>query len=352
MLEKETKYSKSEVIPVPKELILKLVNLLGMNSMYTCKKTEELLSNNLHKILKHGRENISLGMFRLMLKEVEAEIKYRENINFCDHKYSEYADAMFGQPIGEIQTIQAADLQKSCDSYEAENSKYSQQTVSCVKKEFNTRIKEARSILNYLKKLAPEGIMYDRVNKITRENYEGLVFGLMVPGLQNYIGGYGACGIHHNTFVLSEAQVDRFLFKIKVGYPKFEHEIDIVNRYTEMNPEDIKLRKIFDKNDLLHLQGLVRQIPVANDIKKYAVDLVSNTRNKKDIIEYGASPRASISLIMAAKARALMNGRKYVSKEDVNVMALPVLRHRIILSFEAERQNLDEDDVIKSMIKK
>lgn len=154
------------------------------------------------------------------------------------------------------------------------------------------------------------------------------------------------------TFILSEAQVDRFLFKIKVGYPKLEEELEIVSRYSVVNPDEIKLRKIFDKNDLIQLQGIVKQIPLANDIKRYAVDLINSTRNKKELIEYGASPRASISLIMAAKARALMNGRKYVSKEDVNMMVLPVLRHRIILSFEAERQNMNEDDVIKTLMKK
>ena len=75
------------------------------------------------------------------------------------------------------------------------------------------------------------------------------------------------------------------------------------------------------------------------------------TRKKKDLIEYGASPRASIGLTMAAKARALVEGRKFVSKTDINKMAYPVLRHRLILSFEAERQGLDEDAVIKTLLK-
>lgn len=75
------------------------------------------------------------------------------------------------------------------------------------------------------------------------------------------------------------------------------------------------------------------------------------SRKKKDLVEYGASPRASIGLVLAAKARALVEGRKYVSKDDVNIMMYPVLRHRIILSFDAERQNLSEDDVIKKLIK-
>ena len=154
------------------------------------------------------------------------------------------------------------------------------------------------------------------------------------------------------TFVLSTAQTDRFLLKINVGYPELKEELEIVDRFSEQVPEDIKLRKVFSKEELTKLQYLVRQVPVANDIKKYAVELVVSTRNEKKLIEYGASPRASLALIMAAKARALMNGRKYVSKEDIKFVAFPVLRHRIILNFEAERQNLSEDDVITQLIKK
>ncbi|MBI2148619.1 MoxR family ATPase [Candidatus Woesearchaeota archaeon] len=153
-------------------------------------------------------------------------------------------------------------------------------------------------------------------------------------------------------FKMSEAQVDRFLFKINITYPKLDEELKIVDRFTEMNFEDIKVRKLFNANEIINLQKLVKQVPVANDIKKYAVELVTSTRNKKDLIEYGASPRASIALIMASKARALMQGRKYVSKDDIQAMAYPILRHRIILSFEAERQNMSEDDVIKSLLKK
>ena len=154
------------------------------------------------------------------------------------------------------------------------------------------------------------------------------------------------------VFKLSEAQVDRFLFKIKINYPKFEEELQMVDRFVENSFEDIKLRKIFTSDELVKMQHLVRNVPIANDIKKYAVELVASTREKKNLIEYGASPRASLSLVLAAKARALMHGRKFVSKEDVQTMAYPVLRHRIILSFESERQGMNEDDVIKSLIKR
>lgn len=152
------------------------------------------------------------------------------------------------------------------------------------------------------------------------------------------------------TYPLPEAQTDRFLLKIKTDYPSFDEEMAIVDKYSEIF-DDVQLKPVLKRNDIADLQNLARKIPIANDLKRYAVDLVTSTRKKKELIEYGASPRASIGLILAAKGRALIEGRKHVSKEDINKMAFPVLRHRIILSFEAERNNLSTDDVIKQLIK-
>lgn len=152
------------------------------------------------------------------------------------------------------------------------------------------------------------------------------------------------------TYPLPEAQQDRFLLKIKVDYPKYEDEVEIVNRYAE-DEKAPKLKPIIKKDSIMHLQKLVRQVPISNDLKKYVVDIITKTRTKKDLIEYGASPRASIGLVLASKARALLAGRKYVSKDDINTMALPILRHRIILNFEAERQGMDNDAVIKKLLK-
>lgn len=152
------------------------------------------------------------------------------------------------------------------------------------------------------------------------------------------------------TYPLPEAQVDRFLFKIKVDYPILADELEIVERYTksEHNPS---LKPLLGKNSLKLLQQLTREVPIANDIKKRAVEIVGRTRKEKDLVEFGASPRASIGLILAAKARALIKGRKYVSEEDIDAMAFPVLRHRIILNFKAEREGKNADDVIKLLLK-
>lgn len=153
------------------------------------------------------------------------------------------------------------------------------------------------------------------------------------------------------TYPLPEAQSDRFILKIKVGYPSVQQEVDIVDRFTT-NKQIPKSKVVLNKNHLLSLQGLTKQVPIANDIKHRAVKIITATRTNKDVIHYGASPRASIGLILAAKARALILGRNHVSNEDVNSMAFPVLRHRIILNFEAERKGMAQDDAIKHIIDK
>lgn len=153
------------------------------------------------------------------------------------------------------------------------------------------------------------------------------------------------------TYPLPEAQSDRFLFKIRTDYPTFDEEVKIVDKYTSEIVEQ-KQKPVLEKKNLLALQRITREIPIANDLKRKVVRIVTDTRKRSDILEYGASPRASIGLILASKARALMLGRNHVTSEDIALMAYPVLRHRIILNFEAERKGMKPDDAIKDIVSK
>ncbi len=153
------------------------------------------------------------------------------------------------------------------------------------------------------------------------------------------------------TYPLPEAQADRFLLKIKVAYPSYDEELKIVDKYAAQLTQ-YRLKVLLNKNHLLTLQNLVRQVPIANDIKQRAVKIILATRANKEIIQYGASPRASIGLILAAKARALIQGRNHVSNDDLDALAYPILRHRIILNFEAERKGMLHDDAIKNILSK
>ena len=151
------------------------------------------------------------------------------------------------------------------------------------------------------------------------------------------------------TFPLPEAQLDRFLLKINLDYPTYEEEDEIVERYTRNVVPSVN--KILTRDKLLELQTLVRDVPISDEIKKRAINIVIQTRNDTEFIEFGASPRASIGLILAAKARALINSRNFVSEEDVVKMANPVLKHRIILNFESRRKGVTLEDVIDGIIK-
>ena len=150
------------------------------------------------------------------------------------------------------------------------------------------------------------------------------------------------------TFPLPEAQLDRFLLKIFMEYPSRAEEMEILERYTIRGEPEVE--KVVSKEEVIALQQLSRDIPVSDDLKKTVVDLVLATR-KWEGVQYGASPRASIGLILSAKARAFLQGRNYVSKEDLHVMAYPVLRHRIILGFEAERKGLTRDQVVTDILR-
>ncbi len=153
------------------------------------------------------------------------------------------------------------------------------------------------------------------------------------------------------TYPLPEAQTDRFMLKIKVDYPAEKDELEIIDRYASQ-AKFPTVRKFMAKDSLMNLQKYCRQVPISDDLKKKVVELVNRTRTNKDLIEYGASPRASLGIVMASKAYALINGRTYVSMEDIKKMAYPVLRHRIILSFKAEREGRTPDDAITQLLHK
>jgi MoxR-like ATPase len=163
---------------------------------------------------------------------------------------------------------------------------------------------------------------------------------------------------HEGTYPLPEAQVDRFFMKVQVGYPGFDDEKEIITRMTSGTP--IKIKEILSAQAILKAQDVVDDIFVGEPLKEYIVHLVSATRNPKDyqleklepLIEYGASPRASIGLTVAAKAHAFLNGRGYATPEDVKALAPDVMRHRLILTYEAEAQNLKTDDLIAQVLNK
>ncbi|MFB6145600.1 MAG: AAA family ATPase [Candidatus Nanohaloarchaea archaeon] len=151
------------------------------------------------------------------------------------------------------------------------------------------------------------------------------------------------------TYPLPEAQSDRFMMKLQLDYPSEEEEEQIVDRFTSELDFSPDLEKVLSKNSLIKLQEFTRQVPIADDIRERAVEIVSATRDNEDL-NYGASPRASMALVLGGKARALLEGRNYVSARDINQMAKPVLRHRIGLNFRAEKEGKTPDDIVDEIL--
>src|SRR5437868_4340230 len=158
------------------------------------------------------------------------------------------------------------------------------------------------------------------------------------------------------TYPLPEAQQDRFMFKVFVRYPSFQDEFEIARRTTSLLSEDVQ--PVLGGDQILELQKLVRKVPVTDHVIQYTLALVRQTRIGeagapkfiRDWLSWGAGPRAVQNLILGAKARALLYGRAHVQTEDVQALALPVLRHRVLTNFTAASEGVTTDTVIKRLV--
>ena len=158
------------------------------------------------------------------------------------------------------------------------------------------------------------------------------------------------------TYPLPEAQLDRFMFNVLIDYPPFNDELDIVKSNTTTVKDNIK--KVINSKELNDYQDLVRNVPVSDNVIEYAVNFVHKTRPSESsheltskYIDWGAGPRASSFLILAAKAQALLCGKATPDIKDVKKVSIPVLRHRVILNFNAEAEEIKIDDVLKELSK-
>jgi MoxR-like ATPase len=160
------------------------------------------------------------------------------------------------------------------------------------------------------------------------------------------------------TYPLPEAQLDRFLFNTVLDYLSAEDEMRVIDRTTTTHTADVEA--VTDAAELLDIQSLVRMVPIGESVARYAVDLVRATRIKSDgapeivkkYVNYGASVRAAQFIVLAAKARALSHRRYHVNYEDITSLAIPVLRHRILLNFHAESDRIDSDEILRQLIAK
>ena len=158
------------------------------------------------------------------------------------------------------------------------------------------------------------------------------------------------------TYPLPEAQLDRFMFNIKLDYPAYRSEVEIVKNTTSSLSHQVS--HILNANDIREFQQLVRKVPVPDNVVEYAVTLVHKTRPQTELaspeanqyLEWGAGPRASQFLVLGAKCNALFNGKYSPDIEDIQAVAAPILRHRMVRNFKAEAENITVDDIVRKLM--
>ena len=190
--------------------------------------------------------------------------------------------------------------------------------------------------------------MQERSVTIAGQNYR-LDLPYFVLATQNPIEQEG-------TYPLPEAQLDRFMFSIKLDYPTFDEEVQVVKNTTSNS--DITVNPLFNSQEIIDFQQLIRRIPVADNVVEYAVTLVSKTRPDnslsndfvKNYIDWGAGPRASQNLILAAKANAAFNGKFSPDIEDVKAVAIGILRHRVVKNYKADAEGISIEKIIDSLL--
>jgi MoxR-like ATPase len=158
------------------------------------------------------------------------------------------------------------------------------------------------------------------------------------------------------TYPLPEAQQDRFMFKVFVKYPTFNDEFEVARRTTAIQFDDV--RPVLSGEEIIELQRIVREVPVTDHVIRYTLSLVRQTRIGypgvpdfvQEMVSWGAGPRAVQFLILGGKARALLHGRTHVSTDDIQALAKPVLRHRLVVNFSAESEGITQDDIVQRLI--
>jgi MoxR-like ATPase len=187
--------------------------------------------------------------------------------------------------------------------------------------------------------------MQERAVTVAGNNYK-LSLPYFVLATQNPIEQEG-------TYPLPEAQLDRFMFAINLDYPSFEEEVNVVKKTTANYQETIT--PLFSAEEIIEIQQLIRRIPIADNVVEYAVNLVGKTRPQgvtapeivKNYVDWGAGPRASQNLVLAAKAHAVVNGKFSPDIENIQAVALGILRHRVIKNYKAEAEGISEEHIIK-----
>ena len=348
--ELNVKGSGYRVTPVKPEMFDKLTESLGLKHSGDMKHQEWYTTYRMAK--QRGR--VSDYKLKKFVEDMEEVLEERRKE---DHNTLQEKARSCGIPITSIVENTGLTKHRVWQAYE-NGSRDLEEAEKFVEREQKVRFDKAEQLIQYLDKLVNSDVFYDPIQDIETEEYEGPVIGLSVPETHNYVAGMGACGINHNTYPLPEAQIDRFLFKIYLDYPKKHNEQKIIDMNNNvMDDNDFDVGAVVTSEEVTEIQEFAKVVTVSDEIKAYIVDLVDASRNPEDYgmeysdyIAWGCTPRASINLALAGRANALYNGRHYVTPEDIREVVKDVFIHRIILNYEGEAAGLEIEEVIQNII--
>ncbi len=337
-------------LPVDSEMIDEVVTKLGFKQCGTMKHKDWYSTYSMAK----QRGKVSEYEIKNFIQSMKSKLESTKEKEF--DSLQERAKSI-GLPMTEIVEETSLTKHKVWQAYQEETEEV--EAEEFIERETEVRLEKAEQIIQHLEKMVNSDVFYDPIKNIEIEkDYEGSVIGLSVPDTHNYVAGTGACGINHNTYPLPEAQIDRFLFKIYLPYPKKKNEQKIIDMNANiMDDEDFNVNEVVTAQDVKDLQEFAKQVTVRQEIKEYIVDLVDASRNPADYdleyeeyIEWGCTPRASINLALAGRAHALYDERHYVTPEDIRAVVEEVFIHRIMLNYEGEAEGIEVEDVIENIV--
>lgn len=346
------------VVPVERGRILRMVRLLGLAGFHTLPGRTALLDRpwyGSYRGIKDGESVMAEDALRTFVEDLRQELAYRDSPEFSrqlDQNPRAFASGV-GMPITEIASDLSISKNQVWQLYSRGHSQQAALVKGHLRAKAELRLEEARQTLKSLAVLIESDVFYDPIRSIQVLEGDGFAFGLTVPGAQNYVAGLGACGISHNTYPLPEAQMDRFLLKMSTGYPETEQlEAEILTRRISWQKDDPTqdVKPIITGPSFRDLQRIVEtKIFIHKELLLYISKLVRGLRAHPKV-QVGPSPRGSLGLLKASRAMALMNGRDYVSPDDVKLFVYEALSHRTLLSVEHVLDGVTPTDVVREVV--
>ncbi len=333
-------------LPVDRNQLERIVELLGIEYAGDMSDRDWY---NAYKNLGSGRPRVQESSITSFTEDIQAELAQRQVATVTDAARTDLGETAKQCGLSMTDVVDETELTKHrvWQAYQGETAP--DEAVEYVAETYRQRVEKAETLLSYLEDLTDNDVFYDRITEIESEPYEGTVVGLSVPRTHNYVAGFGACGINHNTFPLPEAQVDRFVIKTKIGYPGLEGETELLRRRAGRSTQSPSVEPVLDRDSVVGIREAPESVRVEDDLLSYMAELTHATRQDRRV-SVGVSPRGTQRLFEATRAQAVLQGRAYVTPDDIKTIAASVLAHRLVLTPDAQVNDVDKADVIADVL--